>query len=195
MVTLWAAGSAVAVGVLTDYSADPCAPATPPPVWPVDAGLARATEANLLFFVHPACPCTRAAAEELARVVMTVGPRVRCQAIVISDVAHPEWEHASAVDFIRQIPSVTVVPDPDRAITRTFGVRTSGQALLYRSDGGLLFSGGITPGRGHAGPNLGEANLLQAIEAETATVTSGPVFGCAMLDATSGPTAACETRP
>ena len=50
--------------------------------------------------------------------------------------------------------------DDDGAEARRFGAETSGQTLLYDEHGALLFSGGITGARGHAGDNAGRASLV-----------------------------------
>ena len=64
-----------------------------------------------------------------------------------------------------------------------FGAATSGQTFLYDARGGLLFSGGITGARAHAGDNAGRSavvTLLNGTGGPAAPRTS--VFGCPLFD-------------
>ena len=53
------------------------------------------------------------------------------------------------------------VLDPGGAEARRFGVATSGHVLLYDTRGDLIFSGGITPGRGEQGDNAGPGGVAR----------------------------------
>ncbi len=64
-----------------------------------------------------------------------------------------------------------------------FGAATSGQTLLYDASGRLLFSGGITPARGHAGDNDGSDALLELLSGGSGRHHQTPVFGCSLRDA------------
>ena len=59
---------------------------------------------------------------------------------------------------------------------------------LYREDGKLLFSGGVTVSRGHEGDSAG-GDLLYAIlsQKSPAADQSTPVFGCRLCVASSAP--------
>ena len=46
----------------------------------------------------------------------------------------------------------------------------------------LLFSGGITVARGHAGDNTGRGAIEELIDGETAVSRRTPVFGCALYN-------------
>ena len=54
---------------------------------------------------------------------------------------------------------------------------TSGHALLFDRDGHLLFSGGITPARGHEGDNFGASAIAARLAGRPAPAET-PVFGC-----------------
>ena len=56
------------------------------------------------------------------------------------------------------LPDVTVVRDDMAGEARRFGAVTSGQTLLFDTQGNLLFSGGITAARAQAGDNAGRAS-------------------------------------
>ena len=75
-----------------------------------------------------------------------------------------------------------VVLDPDGREARRFGVKGSGHVLLYEPSGDLVFSGGITPSRGHEGDNPGRSAVIDLINGGRAAVHRTPVFGCPLLD-------------
>jgi hypothetical protein len=92
------------------------------------------------------------------------------------------WRHAAA------IPGVRVLPDEDAAEAQQFGAATSGEALLYDCGGRLMFHGGITNARGHAGASTGAAAIWSLLTRGTAEVTETPVFGCPLFDPGTGET-------
>ena len=57
---------------------------------------------------------------------------------------------------------------------------TSGQTLLFDRDGDLIFSGGITGGRGHSGDNAGRDAIVSLVESGESTLDETPVFGCSL---------------
>jgi hypothetical protein len=65
------------------------------------------------------------------------------------------------------IPGVKVLFDPDRMEARRFGAETSGHNLSFGADGGLLFSGGITASRGHAGESVRERAIVAPVNNQT----------------------------
>jgi hypothetical protein len=75
-------------------------------------------------------------------------------------------------------PEQDVRHDLDREEARRFGVATSGHVLLYDRRGALIFSGGITAGRGERGDNLGRAAVLGLIMGKNGGDPGFPVFGC-----------------
>jgi hypothetical protein len=73
-----------------------------------------------------------------------------------------------------------VIFDPDGVEARRFGAETSGHTLLFAGDGRLLFSGGITASRGHAGDNAGESVIVALVNNQTPALTRTLVFGCSL---------------
>ena len=73
------------------------------------------------------------------------------------------WFQTDLVSSAWQIPGVTVVSDHDGRKAQNFGVSTSGHSLLYAADGRLVFSGGITASRGHAGDNDGSDAIMRLV--------------------------------
>jgi hypothetical protein len=76
---------------------------------------------------------------------------------------------------------VTVLRDDGGGEARAFGVATSGQTLLYDSRGALVFNGGITGSRGHAGDNAGRAALIALIGRAPTDRSGANVFGCPLF--------------
>jgi hypothetical protein len=79
------------------------------------------------------------------------------------------------------MPGVNVHEDVDGATARLFGAETSGFVVLYDPRGKLLFKGGITSSRGHAGDNLGEDTIASLLAGQIARSTRTPVYGCSLL--------------
>lgn len=76
------------------------------------------------------------------------------------------WEQTDSWRMAAALPGVTVVRDDSGREALRFGAATSGQTLLYDADGALLFSGGITAARGHAGDNAGRSELVSLLNRE-----------------------------
>jgi hypothetical protein len=75
---------------------------------------------------------------------------------------------------------VTVLTDEKGTEAAKFGAKTSGHTLVFDREGTLLFSGGITGSRGHAGANAGESAVLAALRGETMAQSRTLVFGCSL---------------
>jgi hypothetical protein len=87
------------------------------------------------------------------------------------------WRHAEV------LPHATVRADEAGLEAALFGATTSGHALLFAPDGRLLFSGGLTSARGHAGPSAGGDALAMILRHQLPAVTETPVFGCPLANA------------
>src|SRR5206468_3960171 len=133
--------------------------------WPEDCQVVRrANLPTLLVFAHPQCPCTRATISELERLAAHCVDRLQ---IVVAFLSLPElgeeWTHSALWDSAAAIPGVELRADRDGAIARQFGIDASGQTLLYDAAGRLVFEGGITGSRGHAGDNEGEDAVVEFV--------------------------------
>src|SRR5205085_9936459 len=91
--------------------------------------------------------------------------------------AEQDWEQTGTWHAATRIPGVNVVADRDGAEAARFGTETSGHALLYGRDGQLLFRGGITAARGHAGENEGRSARVALLTGGTPDAEWTPVFG------------------
>lgn len=91
-----------------------------------------------------------------------------------------DWDDTDLRQSAGQIPGVQVMTDVDGVEARRFGAETSGHTLLFDANGRLLFSGGITEARGHAGGNVGESSIISIANNHTAKDRSTFVFGCSL---------------
>ena len=179
---LWLGAVAAGLAALMAYDNRPGIAADAPVEWPADSRLARDPDGpTLVMLAHPRCDCTRASLAELAE-LLARSPR-RPQAYVVFIRPGPVqggWEQTDLWRRAEAIPGVTVVRDAQGAEARRFGVRTSGQVLLYGAGGRLLYSGGTTGSRGKTGDNAGRAAVLAALAGD-GSQDSSPVFGCSMF--------------
>jgi hypothetical protein len=179
----WLACAVAGTGLALRYSsaAGPAARA-PKHVEPAVSDLA-AHAYEVLVFLHPRCPCSRATVEELDRIAARVGKRASIRVFVLADEQRgSEWSHSALWDAAARIPSAVVTEDDGGAAARAHGARTSGTTLCYSPSGALLFEGGITAARGHAGDNAGADAIVAAVLGERASVERTPVFGCELFD-------------
>jgi hypothetical protein len=136
----------------------------------------------LVMFLHPQCPCSHASVVELARLVSTRERLVDARVLVLRPPDEPEeWCDTRSVRAAREIPGVTVSVDDGGREARLFGATTSGHVVVY-SGGALVFSGGITPARGHEGDNPGFDTALAAISGVGRVAAVAETYGCDLWD-------------
>jgi hypothetical protein len=196
LVGLSAAGTLFGLRILRGFDQTAGVGAEAPARWPLPSTIQLANDRpTLLVFAHPFCGCTAATLGELARIPARRSPKSLQPAITILFVrpkrsgwlASPLWDNA------RQLAGANVIWDEEGREARRFGVRTSGEVLLFDRYGDLLFHGGVTGSRGHAGDNYGADHLVAALDSGMPVQTGHLVFGCAL--ASSGSLAAAEARP
>jgi hypothetical protein len=187
LVAAWLAASAAGLFGLMRSAGTPGDAGSPPAVWPAASSLPRPTRRPLLvMMVHPRCSCTAASLEELSRLI--AGAAGKVDAIVAFDVpsgAGDEWTTGGLWSDAAAIPGVRVVADRDGVEARRFRTATSGHVLLYDAGGRLLYSGGMTVARAHAGDNAGLEALASILRGRTPDRRESPVYGCALNAATS----------
>jgi hypothetical protein len=165
---------------------------TAPAQWPAHARIVRATDRpTLVMALHPDCPCSRASVNELSVLLARAHQRPAVQVIVCRpDGAPAGWDDSDLVRSARAIPGATVSTDDGGADAAAFGATTSGQVVLFDAQGRVLFTGGITDGRGHEGDNpgldaalaaLGEPNASSAVAGPPA-MRATPVYGCPLMN-------------
>jgi len=176
--------SAVGAGArsLLHYANTPGSLASPPVMWPGAAGDRLATPRDtLLVFAHPQCPCTRATISELALIMAQCQGRVRARVYFYAPATEDAaWVKTRVWQEAAEIPDVEVRQDRDGLESQKFGASTSGQVLLYDAAGKLVFNGGITATRGHAGPNDGEDAVVALLRTGKSSRATARVFGCSL---------------
>lgn len=149
--------------------------------WPSESRLARdSNRPSFVLFAHPHCVCTKASLEEFARIMTHRSGRLSATVVVdVSDATVADSTESEVWQYASRIPGVQVIPDRTGQESAAFGAMTSGHALLYSADGKLLFSGGITAFRGHAGDNLGRTRIENLLRnGNVATPSNHAVYGC-----------------
>jgi hypothetical protein len=189
----WIATVAFGMRVLFHYENTPGRVGALSQAWPA-AQIERASDRpTLVMLAHPHCPCTAASVAELAQIMARFQGKVAAYVLFIKPRgAGRDWEDTDLRGSAEAIPGVKVVFDPDGAEARRFGAETSGHTLLFGADGRLLFSGGITVSRGHAGDNAGARAIVALVNNQTPARTQTLVFGCSLANrGETKPTALC----
>ena len=179
----WLAVIAGGFSVFLKYDTKPGPQGAAPQQWP-HVTFARATSRPTLVMVaHPLCPCTRASIGELAQIMARLQGKVLAYVLFVKPTnSSAEWDDTNLQRSAAKIPGVTVRSDPGGADASKFGAETSGQTLLFAADGHLLFSGGITESRGHAGDNAGEQAIISLVRNGAANPKHSFVFGCTLAN-------------
>ncbi len=151
--------------------------------WPADSKLSRSLERpTLLVFIHPQCPCSRATLSELARLMVRIADRATVSAVFLAPLElGKEWHQTDLWRTAQAIPGVRVIADEEGREARRFRADVSGRTLLYGPSGALLFDGGITQSRGHAGDNSGRSAIENLVLHGTADLSHGRAFGCRLF--------------
>jgi hypothetical protein len=178
LTAVWAAALVVGLFVLSQYKFTPGSAADAPARWPTSSALARATDRTaLVFFAHPLCPCTRTSIDELESLLSSAGGNVDAHVVVLR--YEEGGDPSETLTRVSRIPGVMVHLDDGSEAAR-FGARTSGQTLLYGADGRLVFEGGITAARGHAGDSVGKRRVTSLLRGGIADAATSSVFGCSL---------------
>jgi hypothetical protein len=179
----WIATVAYGLGTLFQYENSPGRVGPDPREW-ASTQIIRATDRpTLVMLAHPRCPCTAASLDELAQIMARLRGKVAAYVLLVKPKgAGRDWEDTKLRRSAEAIPGVQVIFDLDGAEARHFGAKTSGHTLLFGADGSLLFSGGITGSRGHAGDNAGEAALVALVNHQEPALTHTLVFGCSLAN-------------
>lgn len=181
---LWLLAASGGAGFLLNYENTPATAGETPAHWPADSRIAlQENRPTLLMFAHPRCPCTRASVDELNRLLVACEGRVAAHVLFIQPRGTTEdWADSTLRKSAEAIRGVEVQLDPDGEEAHRFGAESSGYVVLYDRQGQLVFSGGITAARGHAGDNAGENIVIALLNGENAGLKSTPVFGCRLQD-------------
>jgi len=185
---LWLLAVGVGIRILSTYESTPGNRGPSPVLWPSETSLRQdSTRATLVMVLHPRCPCSRASIAELAELMAQSQGAMSTFALFYQPTGFEEdWAKTDLWRRAGAIPGVSRIIDLDGREAQRFGGVTSGQASLYDEHGRLLFHGGITRARGHAGNNLGRSAIVSWLNKRAADISVTPVFGCPMFDLSSG---------
>jgi hypothetical protein len=180
---VWLLVIVTSMAFILRYSNTPGRTGVTPIHWPMGGHIALAVNRpTLIMFAHPHCPCTRATIGELEKLMANCQGRLSAQVWFIKPAGTSEdWTDTDLWHTASAIPGVTVHRDDDGLEARRFQAETSGQTLLYNPDGQLLFQGGITISRGHAGDNPGSSALEALLNHKLTSQVQTPVFGCSLF--------------
>jgi hypothetical protein len=186
---LWLLMIGAGIVTLWDYESTPGVAASTPELWPAASRIKpTAGRATLVMLAHPHCPCTRASIGELSRLMTEAQGRVTAYVLFVKPQGFSdEWVQSDLWASAAAIPGVTPVMDDGGAEAALFRAETSGQTVLYDSTGNLLFRGGITSARGHAGDNAGRTAIVSLLTDGDADRRDTPVFGCPLFARTECP--------
>lgn len=187
----WCVATACGFAELTRYATTPGDSGASTIQWPEKSDVLRSVgAAQAVMFAHPRCSCTRASITELIQIIEDTNAHGTVVFWVppanAPDVQEAEsWRTSPTIRLVEEHPLLTAEFDPGGTALEQFGVATSGHCLVYDSAGALRFSGGVTTGRGHEGPNQSHAwiaSILQGKALDSACHANGvaeyPVFGC-----------------
>ena len=185
LTVLWVMGAVGGLWVVWAYENGPGAAAEVTDRWPAGTSLQPATDRpTLVLLAHPQCTCTRASLGELAEALARARVRPKTYVVFLKPSSFEDgWEKTGLWETASALPDTTVVRDDDGLEAIRFGAATSGQTMLYDARGTLLFSGGITGARAHAGNNAGRSAVVELLNHRQADQTLTNVFGCALFAA------------
>jgi len=187
LLALWVGAVAGGSALQWNYVNAPGARGAQPENWP-EASLVKreSTGLTLVMLVHPRCPCTRASLRELASVMEQTKGRLSAHVLLwVPESASSDWRDGELWRRARKIPGVQVHADVRGEEARRFGALTSGHTVVYGPDGRLLFSGGLTPARGHPGESAGKEAILALAREEKPEWARTDVYGCGLRDSSS----------
>jgi hypothetical protein len=195
---LWLLAVGFGLLVLLQYSYRPGAVGAALKRWPGETKLQFVDrKTNLIMFLHPKCPCSRASVREFEEIVARCHDLLHAQIVFVQphDVSDA-WVKTDLWNAARAIPGAAVSIDSWGRSAEQFGARTSGHTLLFDSERALVFSGGITSSRGHEGDSAGRDAIVEFMQTGASarheqsqfSVLESPVFGCPLLGAADNST-------
>lgn len=187
---VWLFGSwililAIGVGAFAQFSYTPGQAADASTAWPSLSRLQPAeNQPELLVFLHPKCACSHATLKDLGSILPEIGSRAKVR-VIFNDLGDPSLlEESHSYEMAKEMASesggIEIVKDPNGVESKLFGVKTSGQVFLYDEQAKLVFSGGLTPSRGHEGESQGAIAVMSWLNSKKIQWQTSNVFGCSM---------------
>jgi hypothetical protein len=151
--------------------------------WPLQSKIEKPHVPTLLIFAHPYCPCTTATLGELERLMPEIKEKVKVVVLFVQPEKRPlTWVQGSNWEMAKKIPGVMAMSDFNYHETDIFGAKTSGQVMFFDAEGEKVYSGGITPSRGHMGDSIGRDMILSWVEGKSVKREIASVFGCSLRE-------------
>ncbi|MEZ6096434.1 MAG: hypothetical protein R3C03_19765 [Pirellulaceae bacterium] len=145
-----------------------------PTAWPLDTNLSRRADwKTVLLFVDPHCPATATTLDDFEESIEN--ERVTSTIVFFQGRENPqELESSPNVERARGISDASIVFDRDGHEFARFGIKNSGQVLVYDTNNSLIYEGdtfeGTTP---NAPANDNSPNRKRVNAILTSTTTSG----------------------
>ncbi|MCE9561457.1 MAG: hypothetical protein K8U57_05330 [Planctomycetes bacterium] len=137
---------------------------------------------EVVMFVHPHCPCTRASLAELDGVAREIGPEVSVRIAFVIPADTPEdWERGRTWDRARELGFARVSRDVGGSEALRTGATTSGLVVVFNAAGEVVFRGGITRARGRDGDSPGRRAIGAILAGRQPELGETPVFGCPLF--------------
>src|SRR5262245_6033595 len=148
-----------------------------------DRAAGSAATWELVVYLHPHCPCSRATLSELTEIARTASPAVVVRVVFVRPAGEEEgWERGELWDTVTSSPGVQVSCDVGGAEAQRAGARTSGHLVVYDPAGRVAFAGGLTRARGRAGESVGRRSVIALLNGGEPEVREAPVFGCSLFN-------------
>jgi hypothetical protein len=182
LLTAWAIAVVGASGMLLRYEQTPGA-GDGGRRWPAGAPITLdGRKLTVVVVVHPRCPCTRATLHAIRDLVEEYPDAAGFHfALFCPANAGDEWTQSPNAQLAALVRGADLCKDTDGELCRLLGASTSGTVMVFDHSGANLFTGGVTPSRGHEGDNPGLDALRQLLSGEPLAVRSTPVFGCSIV--------------
>lgn len=149
---------------------------------PVDTKLKLSEPLSLVMFLHPDCPCSAASLRNLIQLQKMTQDRYALHLFFYKPSEFPDsWVKTSLWETAHTLKSARIYVDIAAVEARRFNAVTSGETFMLANDGTLLFTGGLTRGRGVDGKNPGLAYLSQPVNRLQKTIVKQPIFGCSLI--------------
>jgi hypothetical protein len=181
---IWIGCAIAGMLALAHHTSAPGTAAAPPRTTPAIPALSRRSHRPSLFmFLHPRCPCSSASLNELSRLFAKTHEKMDFTILfVIPPGSPPDWHKSSLWANANSIQGLRVLLDQDGKFATQLGITTSGHCLVYDADDHLVFSGGITSGRGHEGESPGQS-MVEGIASQPPAdeLRECFTFGCQLL--------------
>ena len=169
--------------LLADYASRPGAVGKIPQTRPHSTQLESSKATQILLFYHPHCPCTSSTVANLTQLRQELKKPFRLVAFAYCPTKEADsWIESEITDSLRQIPNIVIRIDRGGSSAQSFEIVTSGHCLVYNETGHLIFSGGLTPLRGHQGQSRSGEYFVESVNSRVEkTNLNWPVFGCKIL--------------